>query len=168
MVTGGITRRETRTYFCLFLPRSLNLSLLTHSLGLFPVCRPGKPARPLGQLSVASLFLLDNIISVSLPCPHACSHPVPPSEPRLWDLFLCVGGGSSLSLSGGQLKGPSICQSCACWNGPRVWQEGPRWLRSKNQDTNVVFAGVEMGPGRDTLSIQGGVHLLLVGGGLCP
>lgn len=88
-------------------------------------------------------------------------------------IFLCVcvcgGGESSLSLSvGGQLKGPSICQSCACWNGPRVWQEGPRWLRSKNQDTNVVFAGVEMGPGRDTLSIQEGVHLLLVGGGLCP
>lgn len=123
--------------------------------------------RPLGWLSVAFLFLLDHIISVSLPCPHACSHPVPPSEPRPWDFFFLLGG-SSLSLSGSQLKGPSICQSCACWNGPRVWQEGPRWLRSKNQDTNVVFAGVEMGPGRDTLSIQGGVISCWSGEGSVP
>lgn len=42
MVTEGNMRRKT--YFCLFLPRSLSLSLLTHSLGPFPIYRPGKPA----------------------------------------------------------------------------------------------------------------------------
>lgn len=117
-----------------------------------------------GSLSFLSSYLMTSFLS-----PYLALMPVLTQCLLLSQgpgIFFCWG--DPLSLSGGQLKGPSICQSCACWNGPRVWQEGSRWLRSKNQDTNVVFAGVEMGPGRDTLSTQGGVISCWSGEGSVP
>lgn len=39
--------RETSLFLPLSPPRSLSLSLLTHSLGLFAICSLGKPAPPL-------------------------------------------------------------------------------------------------------------------------
>lgn len=84
--------------------------------------------------------------------------------PGIW------GGRSSLflSLSGGQLKGPSICQSCACWNGPRVWQEGLGGSGLRTRAPSVVSVGMEVGPGRDTLSTQGGVISCRSGEGCVP
>lgn len=88
----------------------------------------------------------------SAPYPHPalvpCLHPVPPSEPGPWDL------GLSLSLSAEGAGQAFVTPVPAGMDPGYGWRE-PRWLRSTNQGTSVVSAGVEMELWRDTLSTHG-------------